>query len=103
MEREKMNKDIRISLLIKMVSNSFERDLTNNVNNIGLTSSQCNILGYLEENSDREINPVDIERDLNLKRSTVTGILQRLEEKGFIDLVASSSKDKRFKKIVFTE
>ena len=57
----------------------------------------------MEENSDREINPVDIERALNLKRSTVTGILQRLEEKGFIDLVASSSKDKRFKKIVFTE
>ena len=43
-----------------------------------------------------------MERHLNLRNPTVTGLLKRLDEKGFI-LCVPSSKDRRRKKIYLTE
>ena len=40
----------------------------------------------------------DIEKALNLKNPTVTGILKRLEENGFV-LIVPSNKDKRCKNV----
>lgn len=94
--------DIKLSLLLKMVSDSFDKHLTSKVVDLNLTSSQCKIIGYLHLNNDREINPMDIEREFRLKRPTVTGILKRLEEKDFITF-KPSNKDKRYKQIVLTE
>ena len=44
----------------------------------------------------------DIEKALNLKNPTVTGILKRLEENGFV-LIVPSNKDKRCKNVYLTE
>ena len=44
----------------------------------------------------------DIEKALNLRNPTVTGLLKRLDEKGFI-LSVPSTKDKRCKNIYLTE
>ena len=44
----------------------------------------------------------DIEKGLNLRNPTVTGLLKRLDEKGYI-LSVSSNTDKRCKNIYLTE
>ncbi|WP_055070248.1 MarR family winged helix-turn-helix transcriptional regulator [Clostridium massiliamazoniense] len=97
-----MSVDINLSLLIKIVGKNFDKCLNNRVSGLDLTSSQCKILGFLHLNDGKEVNPIDIEREFKLKKPTVTGLLKRLEEKGFISL-EHSSKDKRYKQIILTE
>lgn len=69
-----------------------------------LTSSQMDVLVFIanEENSKKEINQVDIERHFSLTNPTVTGLLNRLQEKKFIKRVPSK-KDARFNSIVLTK
>ena len=69
---------------------------------IGITSSQCAVLDYLLGSSKEFVNQKDIEKALSLKNPTVTGILKRLDEKGFI-LAVPSNQDKRCKNIYPTE
>lgn len=97
-----MLNDIRISMLLKIVNNVFETRLNNASAGIDLTAAQCDILGFIHHHSERKINPIDIEKKFNLKRPTVTGILKRLEEKGFIE-IKIDPQDKRYKQITLTE
>ena len=69
---------------------------------IGITSSQCEVLDYLFHSDKEEVNQRDIEKALNLKNPTVTGILKRLDEKGFI-LIVPNGKDRRKKNVYLTE
>lgn len=96
-----MEEKVMIGLLLKMVNNMFERELNKKIYKIGLTSTQCRIIGFLDINRDRHINPIDIEREFCLKRPTVTGVLKRLEEKEFIK-ISQNSVDKRYKEITLT-
>lgn len=97
-----MEEKIRLTWLLKIINNIFERELNNRTSKLELTPSQCSVLAFLNGNNNKEINPVHIEKEFCLKRPTVTGILQRLEEKGFIKIV-QSEEDKRYKKISLTE
>lgn len=93
---------IRLSLLIKLANNGFEQHLTSASNDIELTSAQCQILGFIHSHEGKgEVNPIDIEHHYHLTRPTVSGILQRLERKGFIALT-TSEKDRRYKQIKLT-
>lgn len=60
------------------------------------------MLDYLFHTSRDEISQRDVEKALNLKNPTVTGILKRLDEKGYI-LCVPNAKDKRKKNIYLTE
>ena len=60
------------------------------------------MLDYLFHSRKEEINQKDVERALSLKNPTVTGLLKRLDEKGYI-LIVPSTKDKRCKNIYLTE
>ena len=60
------------------------------------------ILGFLCDNPDRDIFQKDIEVEFSIGRSTVTGILQLMEKKGFI-CRQSVPHDRRLKKLVLTE
>lgn len=94
--------EMQLSYLLKIVNDNFERELNNKTAAFGLTSSQCKMLGYLYRNQDKEINPIDIEKNFRLQKPTITGILQRLVEKDLIHF-ENSAKDKRYKQIVLTE
>ena len=67
-----------------------------------LTSSQGEVLFSLFRSDEQEINQRNIESRLQLSNPTVTGILNRLEEKGFIKRV-SSANDRRYKHVGLTE
>lgn len=91
-----------IGFMIRQINNIYEKEFNRMLKSIGITSSQCEVLDYLFQTSEEEITQRDIERQLCLKNPTVTGLLKRLEEKGFIFSVPSPS-DKRCKNIYLTE
>ncbi len=87
---------------IKQINNVYEKDLTERLKKLGITSSQCAVLDYLFHTDKEEVNQIDIEKNLNLKNPTVTGLLKRLDENGFVFCVPSNT-DKRRKKVYLTE
>ena len=91
-----------IGFMIKQINNVYEKDLNERLRKIGITSSQCAVLDYLFHTSKDEVSQRDVEKGLNLKNPTVTGILKRLDEKGYI-LCVPNARDKRKKKIYLTE
>ena len=91
-----------IGFMIKQINNVYEKDLTERLKTIGITSSQCAVLDYLFHTSREEVSQRDVERHLNLKNPTVTGLLKRLDEKGYI-LCVPNANDKRKKNIYLTE
>lgn len=91
-----------IGFMIKQINNVYEKDLNERLRKIGITSSQCAVLDYLFRTSKDEVSQRDVERGLNLKNPTVTGILKRLDEKGYI-LCVPNARDKRKKNIYLTE
>ena len=92
----------QIGFLIKQINNVYEKDFNKMLKRLGITSSQCAVLDYLFQSSEEEITQRDIERHICLKNPTVTGLLKRLEEKGFIFSVPSPT-DRRCKNIYLTE
>ena len=91
-----------IGFLIKQINNVFEKDLNEKLKKLGITSSQCAVLDYLFRTSKEEVSQRDVERHLCLRNPTVTGLLKRLDEKGYI-LCVPNAKDKRKKNIYLTE
>jgi len=97
-----MQRNIQISLMIKILNNAFKQELNKEIAPLDLSSSQAHVLGYLSHNQDKTIFQKNIEEQFNLKHPTVTGILQRLEEKGFIKQIPLET-DHRYKQIILTE
>ena len=91
-----------IGLKIKQINTVFEKDFNQMLKSIGITSSQCAVLDFLFQTRLDEVSQRDIEKHLSLKNPTVTGLLKRMDEKGFILCVQSTS-DKRKKVIHLTE
>ena len=83
----------RIRLLHWCTSQAMNESLAQ----IGLTSAQGRIMGRLMH-SKEHLRARDIEREFCLSHPTVSGILSRLEKKGFIELRTDRA-DKRCKRI----
>ncbi|MDD2979337.1 MAG: MarR family transcriptional regulator [Hespellia sp.] len=97
-----VTKNQPLGFTVKQINNVFEKDLNEQLRTLGITSSQCAVLDYLFHSNKEEINQRDVERHLSLKNPTVTGLLKRLDEKGFI-LCVPNATDRRKKNIYLTE
>ena len=89
---EKQNQPI--GFIVKQINNVYEKELNERLRKIGITSSQCAVLDYLFRTNKEEVSQRDVEKNLNLKNPTVTGILKRLDEKGYI-LCVPNANDRR--------
>ena len=87
---------------IKRISNALDRKRTLDLEDMDLTSSQGMVLGYLIRRRDESVCTGDIGRHFGLTNPTVSGILQRLESKGFITYEAAEG-DRRKKRIRITD
>lgn len=67
-----------------------------------LNHTQVQIMFYLLKNQDKAICQRDIEKEVNLKKASITETLDSLEKKGIIDRVKSDD-DKRKNNIVLTQ
>lgn len=92
----------QIGFTVKQINNIYEKELNERLKKLGITSSQCAVLDYLFHTNKEEVNQRDVEKNLSLKNPTVTGILKRMEEKGFI-LIVPNATDRRKKNIYLTE
>ena len=98
-----MNKDVHIGKLIYVLSNRIGRTIGKEVSQYGLTGVQSRILAFVyHESSKRDIFQKDIEEELDIRRSSVTSVLQLMEKNGYIKRV-SVTEDARLKKIILTE
>ena len=92
---------------IKKISNLVKRkiDCSEEIKQLReLTGTQGHIIGFVSKRNARgqEVYQKDIENEMSLRRSSVTGLLSAMEEKGFIQRQSVKS-DKRINKIVLTD
>lgn len=98
-----MENDIRIGKKIIILANDIKRRIGKETAKYGVTSVQGRILGFLYHESDKkDIFQKDIEEELNIRRSSVTSVLQLMEKNGYIKR-ESVSEDARLKKITLTD
>ena len=67
-----------------------------------LTFVQTRTLHFLRDHQEEDIYQKDLEKELNIRRSTATEILKVLERDGYIER-HSVETDKRLKKLVLTQ
>ena len=97
-----MEEKVLIGFLIKQIHIAFETRCHKNLQKYNLTPSQMDILLYLKKHQKDTLTQRDLETGLTLKNPTVTGLLNRLEEKGFITREQNLN-DKRSKFIKMTD
>ena len=98
-----MDKEVHIGKKINGFSKRIGRRISKEAAQYGLTGVQARILGFVYYKSDkRDIFQRDIEEELDIRRSSVTSVLQLMEKNGYIQRV-SVSEDARLKKIILTE
>lgn len=88
------NKKFGYGFYFRCIQGQIEKYVNENMKEYNLTKSQLDVLRYLDQNKDRPIFQKDIEDFFHISNPTVTGLLNRLEEKGYI-IRKKSDKDKR--------
>ncbi len=97
-----MSENLHIGPLIRLLNKEFEQLHSEKAKSIGLTPAQLFVLHYIAKHQGEIICHKDIEKQFELTHATVSGIISRLEAKGFINCFADES-DRRFRNIVITE
>lgn len=98
-----MDNEVHIGRIIKIFSNRIGRKIGSEVSKYGLTSIQSRILAFVShESAKRDIFQKDMEEEFDIRRSSVTSVLNHMEKNGYIKRV-SVSEDARLKKIVLTD
>ena len=87
--------------LIRVLDNATAQAMTNALASMDLTGAQGRIMGYITHREEPPC-PKDVEETFQLSHPTVSGLLSRLEQKGFIQL-RPDEKDRRCKRIYLLE
>lgn len=98
-------KSSRVGLAIRRLDHVLRKNLEASVKAEGIdeiTLMHGWIIRYLYENRNKDVFQKDIEKNFSICRSSVTGIIQIMEKKGYIsrEFVAH---DARLKKVMLTE
>lgn len=83
--------------LLRMLHSCTDKAMTGALEEMELTAAQGHIMGFLARHSDPPCSR-DIEEAFHLSHPTVSGLLSRLEKKGFIEF-RTDEKDRRCKRI----
>ncbi len=87
---------------IKLIDLQFKNRMDKNLEQLGLTTAQMNVLFYLEHHYGEKITQKKLSEVFNVKHSTMAGIMQRMVEKGLIS-ITPDQQNKKFKNITLTE
>lgn len=88
---------MRVRILSQTIRQAIDRKFTA----LDLTGQQSLVLRYLSEHPDEAVYAKDIEKRFGLTHPTVSGILQRLEAKGFL-VFEQNAPDRRCKRLRMT-
>ena len=100
-----MNWQRHLGGYLRAISNAMGRDMQQNSERLGLTSTQGMFLHHLwfrQEKQGLTTYARDLEEFFDIKHPTVSGILQRMEGAGFVELRASEA-DRRCKEVRITD
>ncbi|MGM9971922.1 MAG: MarR family winged helix-turn-helix transcriptional regulator [Anaeroplasmataceae bacterium] len=95
-----MNKK-HLGYYVKVLSQAYESFKNIDLREFDLTSQQFEVLMYLYRHENDCTNQKDIEHLLDVTAATASGILKRLELKGYI-IRKVSNNDSRYKEIIIT-
>ncbi len=84
-----------VGIYIKKINDMIEKQINKNLKEYDLTMTQGRIIRYLNANKDKNITQKDIEKEFNISHVTVSGIISRLENGGFIKV----NREKRVNKL----
>lgn len=84
-----------VGIYIKKINDMIEKQINKNLKEYDLTMTQGRIIRYLNANKDKNITQKDIEKEFNISHVTVSGIISRLENSGFIKV----DREKRINKL----
>ena len=86
----------------KCIQSAIEKNMNETLKVFDLTASQEKVLRFLRWTKLKRVSQKDIEEFYHISNPTVTGILNRLEQKGYIRRI-QSQKDKRVHYIEATQ
>lgn len=89
---------------VKALTHAFRRKFSEAIRQAGaedLSAMQGHVIGYLYFCRDKDVFQRDIEETFNITRSSVTGIVKLMEEKGYLTR-QSVQGDARLKKLTLT-
>lgn len=94
----------QIMNLEKMIFRTFIHDENHSLKEKEMipTPTQMRIIEYILKNEEKEIYQRDLEEVLNLRRATVSGVLQTMEKNHLIERITDSN-DLRSKKIILNK
>lgn len=96
-------KNRRVLYQIKSLEKSILRhNKEKSIKDKEITTTQMEILLYIFKNEDKDIYQKDLEKVLNLRRATVSGVLQTMEKNNLITRI-TDAEDTRTKKIILNE
>ncbi len=97
-----MNRDLRISFLLKMITDRVDTMITRELTLERVTAAQGRVLTYLISRDGELVSQKDVEQYFGISHTTVKGIVSRLEEKDLVK-TAFDNEDGRVKNIYLTE
>ena len=88
--------------LVRILHWCCDQTMTEALNKMDLTASQGRLMAYVAHRGEQPTYARDVEQALRLTHPTVSGLLSRLEQKGFVELITDPN-DRRSKRIVISE
>ena len=90
-----------IKKVIKQSSVQIDRERETFANTLGITGVQMTTLDFISNHQNQTVSQHEIEKELDLKRSTVTIMIQRMEKRDLVKRVTNAV-DKRQKDVSLT-
>ena len=97
-----MSKNYSCGTLLKQIHDIMEKNANNVLREQELTISQSGVLVLLDEKEGKTASFKELEKDFGVSQPTMVGILNRLVQKDFVE-VLTDSEDKRIKKAHLTQ
>ena len=88
--------------LVRILHWCCDQTMTEALNKMDLTASQGRLMAFVAHRGQQPTYARDVEQALRLTHPTVSGLLSRLEQKGFVELVTDPN-DRRSKRIVISK
>ena len=87
--------------LIRILHWCIDQAMTDALEKMDLTAAQGRLMAFIAHRGEQPTCPKDLETELHLSHPTVSGLLSRLEQKGFVELLPDPE-DRRSKRIVIS-
>ena len=97
-----MSRNYSCGTLLKQIHDIMEKNANNVLREQELTISQSGVLVLLDEKEGKTASFKDLEKDFGVSQPTMVGILNRLVQKGLVE-VLTDSEDKRIRKAHLTQ